>query len=125
MNNPQNEVETRIDESLTEARNVLIGTVLKGYSLLLPRKVLNLHLTASHLLLAYPHHPPSVILLKAPSTLTLFRPILLPLPLLLNVPIPLLYRASILPCHCSLLGPFNPPPIPLPPPLHPQRLPLR
>ena len=44
----------------------------------------------------YPHTPP---------------PILLPYPPLLNPPIPLLHRPSILLCHCSLLGTFNPGPL--------------
>ena len=56
----------------------LIGAVLKRYSLLLPRQVLNQPLRASHLHLAYPHHPGLVFLQKVPSTLTQHRQILLP-----------------------------------------------
>ena len=80
----------------------LIGTALKHYSLPLPRKVLNQPLTASHLSLAYPHHPPVVFML--------------PHPLLLNPPIPLVHRSSILPLPQLSAGPIQRPTPPLPSP---------
>ena len=108
-NNPQSEVEAKINELLTDARMSLIEAVLKHYNLLLP----------------CPHNGSLVFLQKVPSTLIHHCPILLPHLLRLNPPIPLPHRPSILPNVCPPLGPFNPPP-PLHycPTLHPLRLPV-
>ena len=72
-----------------------------------------------NLLLSRPHNTPLVFLQKVPSTLIHYRPILLPHLLRLNPPIPLPHRPSVLPCLCSPLGPFNPPPLHYRPPFTP------
>ena len=99
MNNPQREVEARIDEFLTDARNVSNrGSAETLQSAGASPSQRSLSISAEGPI--YPYTPP-------PRTLPhLCR---------LNPPIPVPHRPSILPCLCPPLGPFTPLPSPLPP----------
>ena len=108
INNPQSEVEIRIDEFLTDARNVFNGCCAETVQSTAPSPGAH---PATDSLSSSSSLPSSLSLsISAESPLNAANPPLL------NPPIPLLHRPSILPVPLPSAGFIQPPTYPLPPP---------